>query len=238
MSRIATQLGSTSKARTCTGLTVWVSLVVLTVLAALPIQRRNGSAPEGIDALGNNVGGDDLLGGNYTPQDPVVSADLADWKLLNFEHGDISSVRMVGKFWAFTDGNEKIDVTTTKPAVLRTFEQSLLKPLVLRPGISDVNHGSIKNGSGEHQGVFVVKTRSKGSFVIGIGRDGFYLGMFHGTERHRFCSAALARQVDELVFEASGKQMPADYLRNMSGQYQIDQSNEVFERNRPKESLN
>jgi hypothetical protein len=238
MSRTATQLSSTSKARTCTGLTVWVSLVALTVLAALPIQRLGEQANKASAEFAmqkSALAAENLWGGYYQPKDPKVASDLSDWSLLHFEEGDITSVRMVGRFHLFTDltsNDEKIDVTTTTPVVLRTFEQALDMYLALRPGTSDIISGGIRNGGGEHQGVFAVTTKSKGTFIIGIGCHGFYLGIGHGGERQRFWSAALARQVDELLFEATGKRVPEEYLYWMTGQRQIDQSEEVFRRNR------
>lgn len=179
-------------------------------------------------------GGDDLLGGRFRPSKAVLAEDLSDWDLLHLKEGDITSVRMVGRFAAVNKwgSDRQLDVTTTDPQVLRTFEQALATPYVLRPGTSDIGRGWITNGGGDHQGVIVVATKTKGKFIIGVGQSGFYLGIWHGTQRQHFWSAGLAKQVDELLFEETGKHLPDKYMHEMSGQAQIDRSIGVFESNR------
>lgn len=223
MSTASSQLAATGNDRRRTGLAIWVALVALTVLAAIAILRGSPSKPPPSD---------DLRGGSFRPSKPVLAEDLSDWDMLSFKEGDITSVRMVGTFAAVNKTDRRLDITTTDPRVLRTFEQALVTPYVLRPGTSDIGRGLRMNGCEENIGVFLVTTSTKGRFIIGIGQDGFYLGIWHGTQRQGFWSAALAKQLDELLFKETGKQLPDKYMHEMSGQAQIDRSIGVFESNR------
>ena len=155
-------------------------------------------------------------GESYHPkkQDIHIPSDIANWSLLSFKNGEIKKIRMVG-FDGY-NGGKPLDVVSDDRIDLETCEYALHQAAVLRLGIPDFGRGGGGVGGGAHLGVIQVDT-GKRKMIVGVSMAGFFLNTFHGSSRQTFYSWALAKQVDDLLFKATKKQLLTNngYVRNV-----------------------
>lgn len=164
----------------------------------------------------------------YTEKPYYLPRGLSNWERLghfqlgNLEEHKIESIRLFipsGRIpGRIGDDDVYADVTIKDPKVCRKFSIALQPRYILRKLASDFGRSQGGYGAGASLGVMEVRYKGvKKPLIIGIGKIGFYLDVWHGNDRQEFYSKALSVAIDQTLRKYSKYKIPAKYLAKQSG---------------------
>jgi hypothetical protein len=167
-----------------------------------------------------------LRGKSYKPKKRKIARDLSNWDVLDQLEGKIRAVRVFG-FDPYNSG-KPLDFESKDALVLRTIEYTAHASSAVRPAVSDLRTPYGSGADGAYLGIMKLDT-ADGPLIIGVSRIGFFLGVWDGSVRQTFFSWGLAKQVDDLLFNATGKHLEAEHFEALSGEERIKVGKKAYE---------
>ncbi|OHB73864.1 MAG: hypothetical protein A2V70_11425 [Planctomycetes bacterium RBG_13_63_9] len=156
-----------------------------------------------------------------------IPDDISDWDSIDFpEMGTVRELRVYG-FRELNSG-KTLDLRSSDPIVFKTVEGCLRGGFPLRPAFSDIGVSTTADLGIDHLGILQITTREE-KVIIGVSETKFYLGTWHGSNRQAFYSWGLAKQVDDLLFEATGKHLEKKHFEALSGEEIIRENKRLYE---------
>jgi hypothetical protein len=185
-----------------------------------------GSPPESKVASEVWIPPDELMGISFSPpKERILEGGIADWGHLHLEDGEVKEVRLMG-FAQYTKGRP-INVASKDTFVLRLMESAGWT--ATRKCVSDVATPVGASGCCIGQlGLLQVKLKDE-TFIIGVSTECFYLDRWYGSDRSRFYCWGLAKLVDEILHNETGKHLEAEVFAELSGEARLQRSKKDFE---------
>lgn len=178
---------------------------------------------------------EELRGKNYVPDDVKFDLEtrggefplLANWDVVGTED-KLKKVRFYG-FVMYND-NKPIDWETDDPVIVstiaRVFEQGF--GLLRRKPQSDVGHSFGAAGRGAHRGVIALEYENERTLILGVSHHCFFLGIYHGNNLQAFESWILAKQLDDVIFELTGKHLEDECFQRLSGEHFMNRQKTAY----------
>ncbi len=201
---------------------IFVAIVMTSVYSAPPGEspRMRYTLPPKEAALGVAYSPNVLIDGK------PIGPGLADWGARDESgHLDIQEIRLVG-FPVLNEGY-RLDWVTKDKRNIDVVESCFTKGYMQRPPVSDLSQERGSTGYGTHLGIIIIKL-PKRSLIVGVGYNTFYLGSWHGTPYQMFSSWTLAKQLDDMLFEATGNHLKYSYFSDLSGESTIRRQKKAY----------
>lgn len=172
---------------------------------------------------------------NYRPKRKDIESVLSDPSMLmaDWDYSQlvtplkITAIELIG--FESSNQNESLHLTVKDPKYIEMFENGLSRLWMRRAGYSDLAYYEFTFGCEGPDGVVLLHTAEK-KIVVGLNCYGFHLGSVDTTIRTAFESWIMAKAIDDILFEKTGRRLNTYTFSLASGLNNIETQQEFHEK--------
>lgn len=166
----------------------------------------------------------ELRGKEYAPK-IRASGGLANWDQMDLTNEGISKVRLFG-FRNYNSGRN-LDLLITDPEEVKLIASGLHPSMCFRPVVADFSRARASTGQGGFVGVIQLMGDNQ-NYIVGVGHNGFFWGVYHGNSHQIFYSLAAAKMVKHWVREHGTKEVSQELLKRLSGESKFEDAKAMY----------